>query len=148
MQHDWKEWRFARAPPDYWSSQSNVRRFFDDYRATKQLNDVSDMYNVTFFEIVDAGGGAILQQYEGLLEALQAAYPEHQWLPWKFKNVPRGDYWKNVENQAKFFEWLGNELKFKELNDWYRITAKEVRSNNGNTLLQRFGFCLEYLICT
>ena len=47
-------------------------------------------------------------------QALQAAYPEHEWLPWKFSNTPKG-FWEKKENQKKFFDWLGKEIGYKDI---------------------------------
>mmetsp|Transcript_9533 Transcript_9533/g.13130 ORF Transcript_9533/g.13130 Transcript_9533/m.13130 type:complete len:363 (+) Transcript_9533:2-1090(+) len=59
-----------------------------------------------------------------------AAYPEHNWIPWKFKSTSQG-FWNKVENQRNFFDWLGNELGVKELDDWYRVSNLKTIINHG-----------------
>jgi hypothetical protein len=60
---------------------------------------------------------------ESLFELLTSAYPEHEWLPWKFQQrVPRG-FWENASNQRKFADWAATQFKIKEMSDWYNITS-------------------------
>ena len=51
---------------------------------------------------------------------LLSAYPNYQWLPWKFNQTPKG-YWKDIQNQRKCLDYLAKELNVKELDDWYNI---------------------------
>ena len=52
---------------------------------------------------------------------LSQVYPDYEWLPWKFDTVPR-NFWLDVNNQRKFLEWAGKELKIKDMSDWYNVT--------------------------
>ena len=54
---------------------------------------------------------------------LCSLYPEYDWLPWKFVNCPR-NVWTVEKNQRKFMEWAGNELKIKEMGDWYKVSTQ------------------------
>ena len=56
-----------------------------------------------------------------LYQALSSAYPEYEWLPWRFVNTPL-KFWEDKNNQIKFMEWAGKQLKIKELNDWYHVS--------------------------
>ena len=57
-----------------------------------------------------------------LYKLLKHVYFEYEWLPWKFEACPR-NYWDKVENQRKFMDWAGKELKIKEMSDWYKISS-------------------------
>ena len=59
---------------------------------------------------------------DSLFKVLSAVYSEYEWLPWKFDIVPR-NIWADVNNQKKFMEWAGKELKIKEMNDWYKVSV-------------------------
>ena len=48
--------------------------------------------------------------------------PNVKWLRWKF-NVPK-KYWTVKENQILYLNWLGDQLGFKNYEDWYNITMK------------------------
>ena len=58
-----------------------------------------------------------------LYEYLRSKYPDHDWLPWKFGNVPH-HFWADLKNQRKFMDWAGKELNIKEMSDWYKIMYK------------------------
>jgi hypothetical protein len=51
---------------------------------------------------------------------ISSAFPEHEWLPWKFGKVPKG-YWESKENQRKFMKWLATQLSFKSIEDFYKL---------------------------
>jgi hypothetical protein len=57
------------------------------------------------------------------LQLLSEIFPNYNWLPWKFQKCPKG-YWDNVKNQRKFLDWASNELKVKEMSDWYKVSTK------------------------
>ena len=58
-----------------------------------------------------------------LLDLLTVAYPEYDWLPWKFGRT-QPNYWNRLENQRKFMDWAGKELKIKDMSDWYNVSMK------------------------
>ena len=52
-------------------------------------------------------------------------FPEQDWLPWKFiKWRLPPNYWDNINNQIKYVNWVGKQLKINEMSDWYKVTAK------------------------
>ncbi len=73
----------------------------------------------------DLGGKHLLQDLynNSLFNLLSTVYPDYDWLPWRFDRCPK-DFWSNVNNQIKFVKWAANELKIKEMNDWFKITYK------------------------
>ena len=54
---------------------------------------------------------------------LSAAFPEYEWLPWKFNKCPR-NFWDDLKNQRKFMDWAGKELGIKDMSDWYKVMQK------------------------
>jgi hypothetical protein len=64
-----------------------------------------------------------------LYDGLRAIYPEHEWLPWRFKLQPAG-FWESAQNRRNFLDWAMLQLKMKNLNGWYDVTLKKVRFNN------------------
>ncbi len=54
-------------------------------------------------------------------------FPEFEWLPWKF-HVPKG-FWNDMNNQRNFVDWVGKQLKYKNREDWYKITARVKNSS-------------------
>jgi hypothetical protein len=65
-----------------------------------------------------------------LVAVLRVAFPEHQWLPWKFKRAPR-NWWADPSNRRAYFEWLGKRLGMKDYRDWYHLTSTDIIGNDG-----------------
>lgn len=79
------------------------------------------------------------KEYKGsLYTALVKAYSEHNWVLWKFHHKPRG-FWLNKEMQQQYVDWLGEQLGFKRMTDWYKLTADNISKYNGEGLLNYYG---------
>ncbi len=69
------------------------------------------------------GGQGLLRKYDNSPSALLLnAYPEYNWLPWKFDVAPKR-FWDSHQNQVKFMHWAGTELGYQKMEDWYKITV-------------------------
>ena len=89
-------------------------------------------------QIHENGGVTLLNKYGGSPSKLvMAVYDNHQWQQSRFNTQP--GYWNNKDNQRNFMDQLGNRLGFKEMDDWYGITAKQIHENGGVTLLNKYG---------
>jgi hypothetical protein len=64
-------------------------------------------------------------------------YPEYQWLPWKFISTPR-NYWTKLHNQRAFFKWLEKEMQIKSVDDWSKVTVRDIQKKGGAGLLDRY----------
>lgn len=62
-----------------------------------------------------------------MCEALKSAFPEHQWIEWKFETVPNR-FWADRANQQRYLEWLRVEMNIQktEPEAWYRVTGESV----------------------
>jgi hypothetical protein len=68
-------------------------------------------------QIESIGGSGLLSVYKGSpVHLLSTVYPEYNWLPWKFSNVPVA-YWTNVNNIKQFVNWISSQLNVTNLND-------------------------------
>ena len=135
--YNWLPWKFASPPKAMWQNLSNQRKFLEFAAHHFHIQDMSDWYNirvkVCIFppkvtvtkDITSIGGAGLLQNHynNSLCALLQRIYPEYPWLPWKFPACPR-NYWDNLDNQRKFMDWAGKQLKINEMSDWYKITYK------------------------
>ena len=55
---------------------------------------------------------------------LTTAFPDYNWLPWKFEHSPcPRSFWNDVKNQRNFMDWAAIELNVKQMSDWYSITV-------------------------
>lgn len=64
------------------------------------------------------------------------AFPDYDWLPWKFINTPKL-YWEDISNQKKFVKWIETELNIKEMDGWYNVSLKVTPTQNSLYLLSR-----------
>jgi len=57
-----------------------------------------------------------------LLEMLRITYPNHDFLPWKFRSLPRL-YWKNEHNLKPVVLLLEQRFDLKTPDDWYKLNT-------------------------
>lgn len=66
-----------------------------------------------------------LAQRGGYYSTLQTAFQERL----------NGAFWKKVENQKRFIDWLGTQLGYKQLADWYKVSVEDINKYGGKLLL-------------
>ncbi len=77
-------------------------------------------------DTIGKGAYPLIKRYEGsLIKALITVYPEHNWKEWRFTNVPR-NYWKDINHQRKYLDWLGNELQIHKYENWYDVNISGI----------------------
>jgi hypothetical protein len=52
-----------------------------------------------------------------LYNILKAAYPNVEWKPWKFQQVPKG-FWDDVDNRQKFLADFEASHNLRNRNGW------------------------------
>jgi len=59
-------------------------------------------------------------------------YPQENWQPWKFASgsLPT-HWWSDFQHQHEYFQWLGTRLNFTSMDDWYKLTKKDLLNNYG-----------------
>jgi len=67
---------------------------------------------------------------DSIYRALQDAFPEHKWLPWKFSQVPL-NYWRSFENRISFLKWAEEQLGITEPEGWYNVKYSQLRHMGG-----------------
>jgi hypothetical protein len=93
---DWLSWKFDPLPDGYWDRIENQLDFMDWASDFLAIRSMSDWYRVSPQDLVDLGGTPLLDRYGGsiykgsLVRALQAIYPEYDWLIWKFHGPLNG----------------------------------------------------------
>lgn len=138
-EHTWTIWKFRQLPHGYWDNKKNVLHFVEYLAEQLGFKDMKDWYRISSEDIVKNGGSQLLEKYgDSCSEVIISAYPEYDWTIWKFERVPRC-YWNHEENRRSFLDWIGQQLGFKNLDDWYNITAKDILDNGGQELLGQYG---------
>jgi len=139
------------------------RDVFDRIGARLNVNRLNLWYNVGYVDAVDAGAGGILKKHNhSLATCLGILYPDHAWLPWKFRSVrffiefriilnaiifslsynlftpsrqaPK-EYWQSLRNQRERFESIGASLNVRHLDDWYNVRKEDVIAAGASGLL-------------
>ena len=134
-EYEWLPWKFPVCPQHYWDDIKHQRKFIDYAEKELKINDKSDWYSVTIQvhvsftpnlfsikDLINLGGALLLKRYNNsLVKLLSKVYPDHSWLPWKFT---RPQNLEDVQNQKQFADWVTQELKLKDMSDWYRVSIK------------------------
>lgn len=98
---------------------------------------MDEWYQVSASDFHNHGGRTLIGKYhDSVSKLLQNVYPHHTFLFWKFENVPR--VWHKMPNQILYFDWLGKQLGYKTLDDWYKVTVEDFRSNGGGSMLTSY----------
>lgn len=116
-----------------------TRKKLDWFAEKFGIQKQEDWYSLTVGDLQRTKKSYFLDRYENgsLCSTLQALYPEFDWNPFLFNNVPRR-YWFVKENQTKLFDWIGEVLEVQKFEDWYKVTVKDIRSLGYGSLLSEF----------
>lgn len=134
--YHWLPWRFSHVPVGFWDQKKNQEKFLTWLAQQLCIKEWEQWYGVTVDQIGAKGGARFLTLYEGsLCQMLQTLLPQHTWIPWKFRQTPRG-FMDSKENQKVALEWLSRELNIGEWEDWYHVTNEQVLEKGGGSLLR------------
>lgn len=101
------------------------REVFVNLSRRLNFQSMSDWYNISSNQLYEAS--FIVQHYYrgSPARAVQEIFKEHEWLPWKFKQVQLG-LWEDKEMQKKFFVWFGKFVGIQKMDEWYDIRVEDV----------------------
>jgi hypothetical protein len=72
-----------------------------------------------------------LNAYAGsLAKILNDGSGSTEFVDWEFSNSPMG-FWKSMDNQRAFMEWLGKRLGVESLEGWYQYSGVTAISRGG-----------------
>jgi len=78
------------------------------------------------------------QHYDGdPANAVRELFPEREWHPWEFRQVPIG-FWDNEKNSRAYLIWLAKKLGYNSKTDWYQVRRADFRENFGRGFIKRF----------
>ena len=122
----------------YWDCLDNIHEFLLLLKEKLNLVSPFDWNSLTQKQIQLYGGGSLLNKYS-MNEIKSLGCPEGKNL---FKTTKKQkfskDYWDNHENILNFLNYLEIKLNIKSLNDWKRISIRQIRDNGG------YGLCAKY----
>lgn len=149
-EHNWQPWRFKVIPRKWWEQRSNQMQYMQWLKSVLNYKNDEDWYNLTYREIMDNQGKSsfvLVIKYplikcvciigRGLLELYNYSVPDivmnvfsdKEWIPWKF-TLPR-KYWHSRTNQLAFLNYLGQQLGYNSLEDFYQLRKSTVCDYGG-----------------
>lgn len=107
-------------------------------------NDLSPWYQVDNLTLRKLGISTPLQEiYRGSLYLmLKTVYSDHEWLPWKFRVLPKGVIGDEVVIK-KALEHVETELKISCLEDWEKVSKADLARLGVRRLIPTIGRLLE-----
>jgi hypothetical protein len=134
-EYEWLDWKFNVVSGGYWNKIENCTKYIEWLFKELNYSKMEDWYNISKKIIINNYGLGLLLIYNSSpINLLKSIYPEYKWLGWKFKNTPL-NFWRNIENQTQYFNWLFTKLGHKTMEDWYKITQNDIIRNDGNKTL-------------
>eukprot|EP01124_Arcella_intermedia_P001397 TRINITY_DN10759_c0_g1_i2.p1 TRINITY_DN10759_c0_g1~~TRINITY_DN10759_c0_g1_i2.p1 ORF type:complete len:347 (-),score=73.81 TRINITY_DN10759_c0_g1_i2:776-1681(-) len=96
-------------------------------------------YSVTSKDFNSNYGGGFLKKHKlSPYQALKSVFPSYEWKPWLFHQVPR-NFWENENNLREAMKDIANRLHVHHLDEWYRISRKELMKVDGVTIWNKYG---------
>jgi len=136
--YNWVEWKFGHARY-IWKDKRYHKKYAIWLGEQLEYNTMEDWYKITSDHIRDNyGGGGLLRYYNSSpSKFVMAMFPEYNWLEWKF-GMSSLRFWKNKDNRKKYAIWLGKQLGYNLIEDWYKIKAKDIHNNYGGGGLMNY----------
>ncbi len=136
----WHEWKFTVTSPGFWHQPRHRRKYMKWLEQELGVSDPNDWYEVTYQDFSSRHSAGILELFNhDLLAILREHYPKFAWQPWRFRGRRSEKFWGVKKNRVAYMKWLGKQLKFKRLDDWYTISRNDFVRNCGVTFLKTYG---------
>jgi len=137
----WVIWKFKTVPQGFWKDKRNQQKFFDWVGNQLGFKSFEDWYKITRGDIGKFGGSELLSRYnKSPMKALMSIYSEFSWIIWKFDIVAIG-FWKHYDGAKddKFLYEISNTLQITNLNEWYRVSRKDLQNSGAEIFVKRRG---------
>ena len=129
----------------YWENEENILQFLANLKKKYNLNTPEDWNTITNKHIGSSGGGSLLSKYS-IYELKCMACPEGKSIFNNPKHV--SGFWENEENILQFLNKIQEKYSLKTPEDWNSITATQIRSNGGGSILLKNSiFKLKCMAC-
>eukprot|EP01122_Echinamoeba_exundans_P002218 TRINITY_DN12180_c0_g1_i1.p1 TRINITY_DN12180_c0_g1~~TRINITY_DN12180_c0_g1_i1.p1 ORF type:complete len:350 (-),score=32.11 TRINITY_DN12180_c0_g1_i1:5-1054(-) len=138
-EHEWLEWRFQRSSPSWLSSPVTALRCLEWLGKQLGVQSLEGWYSVSKTDVLQhLGEFKRGKKVLVLADLVQLAYPNHDWLEWKFDSGVRNGFWNDTENQRRFVEWFANQCGIKTERDWSKITTQDFLRLGGFALVNNY----------
>lgn len=138
-QYAFQPWLFRAFPRSFWRNPENRRRYMRWLEQRLGITHPDQWYAVTHRDFKRHKGAGMLT-YHGswISEAIKEFRPDHPWLEWQFVKTPKG-FWQDRANRVRYMQWLGAQLGFERMEDWYRVRREDFLAHQGGHLLRHYG---------
>lgn len=129
-------WVHNPVPTRFWEEPENRRNYLLWLGRKLRYRRMRDWYRLRF-EHMAAYSGSTPASYYWLSSpayAVKACFPAYEWQEWLFAKVPEA-FWQSADNRRRYMTWLGKQLGFRHLDDWYRVTTKDFQRHHGGAFL-------------
>ena len=129
--------RFSKNKSGYWDKQENIQNFINQLSIKLKLKNFDDWNSITAKDIKLNGGNALLSKLS-LYKIKEIGYPEGKSKFYHESNKKQTGYWQNKENVQQFLLNLKEKLNLRSPNDWNLLTARQIKSFGGSSLLHHY----------
>jgi very-short-patch-repair endonuclease len=132
------DWIFKCVPMRFWENKENQKQYMNWLFKKLEYKSIEDWYKLTEDLLRSNYGRGLLNVYNDITyNVISNIFVTYEWLPWKFEKTYRG-FWKDLNNQRKYMDWLFKELKYETLEDFYKITFEDIVNNYGNNFRKSY----------
>ncbi len=139
------EWERGRVPIGFWDDPANQRRYLVWLGKKLGIKKLDDWYQSTVADFVANGAIKLLARHRSFHGMFERLFPDHDWVPWRFRNVSHG-YWSKLQNRQRYMRWLGKQLGYIKPEDWYQVSREDFGQHHGKGLLSDAGRTIRGLV--
>jgi G:T-mismatch repair DNA endonuclease (very short patch repair protein) len=135
------------APLNTWKDITQQKQYIEWLGKELGYKSMEDWYKITKDDFSKNYGGGFLQTSynNNYQELFKAIFPEYKWLPWKFNLTPK-NYFTKQENLQSYMKWLGKELEYNTMEDWYNLTTPILEKHYGYSLLTLYNYSVPSIL--
>jgi hypothetical protein len=127
-------WIPGPVPRRFWEEPRHRRDYLLWLGRKLGFRQMEDWYRLTAKAIGENRGSRLLQHWwSSAIEAVRDCFPDYDWQEWLFRQASCG-FWGSRANCRRYLDWLGKQLSYRCLDDWYGITYWDFHRNKGLTL--------------
>ena len=134
--YNWLGWKFGMSARRLWKNKDNRKKYAIWLGKQLGYKTMEDWYKLIIAHMRDNyGGGGLLRYYNSSpSKFVMDMFPDYEWVEWKFGMCPQG-FWKDKGNRKKYAIWLGKQLGYNTIEDWYKISRLLIKENYGGGML-------------
>lgn len=129
-EHPWDINNFEAKPSGFLHDPNARKTRIEQIKQRLGITKMEDWYGVTTMALQNAGGSGFLKQNgRSVSKTIVALFPDHNWELYRFKSsIDRHVSTMNAEELRKMFTKLSRRFEVENLEDWYRISVKQLRN--------------------